>query len=70
MPTHTISAKLPTVPIGNADVEFKIMKDRAVIGTLLVSKGAVVWTPRDHTNGYKMSWTDFDGLMRSNGKKL
>jgi hypothetical protein len=58
-----------TRDLGRADVEFNVKKDDAKLGTLRVSKGALVWFPKDHTYGYKVSWTDLDKFMTEQGDK-
>ncbi|MBV6522495.1 MAG: hypothetical protein MNPFHGCM_02643 [Gemmatimonadaceae bacterium] len=66
---HDVSFEIPTRDLGKADVTFHVKKNLAKLGTLAVSKGAVVWFPKDHSYGYKMDWTAFDALMRQHGTK-
>lgn len=64
---HDVKFTIPERTLGKADVEFKVKKDKAALGTLKVSSGTVVWTPRDHTYGFRMAWADFDTLMKKKG---
>ncbi|HPC61672.1 MAG TPA: hypothetical protein PKX23_13500 [Verrucomicrobiota bacterium] len=66
---HSVTFTLPERDLGKADVEFRVKYDGSVLGTLKVSKGTVVWVPKDHTYGYKIGWRDFDTLMRQHATK-
>jgi hypothetical protein len=66
---HNVTFSIPERELGRADVEFKISNGGSKIGTLKVSKGTVVWLPKDHSYGYKMGWKDFDDLMRERGAR-
>ncbi len=61
---HDVSFDLPTRDLGKSDVHFRVKINGAVFGKLEVSKGSVVWYPKDTTYGHKMSWSDLDGEMR------
>lgn len=67
MAKHQVGISIPEKALGNAPVEFKVKKDDAVLGTLKVRKGSVVWVQKDAIFGYKMGWTDFDAMMREKG---
>jgi hypothetical protein len=69
MAQHNITFSIPERDLGNADVEFFVKHDKSKLGTLKVSKGSVVWVPKDHTYGYKIAWKDFATLMKENGVK-
>ena len=64
MTQHDVSFEVPRRPLGRADVQFVIKKNRAVLGTLTVSNGSVVWFPKGTTHGCKMGWKKFDELMQ------
>ena len=66
---HNVTFSIPERELGRADVEFKISNGGSKIGTLKVSKGTVVWLPKDHSYGYKLGWKYFDDLMRKHGVK-
>jgi hypothetical protein len=66
---HDVSFEIPRRDLGKADVEFHVKKDGAKLGTLAVSKSSIVWFPKEHTIGQKLSWTYFDQLMREHGAK-
>lgn len=65
---HDVVFSIPERSLGKADIEFLIRKDRTVIGKLKVSKGLIVWVPKNATYGYKLNWTDFAILMEKYGK--
>jgi len=66
---HDVTFTLPERDLGKADVEFRIKRDGSKHGTLKVSKGSVVWVPKDHSYGYKMGWAGFADLMEQHGTK-
>ena len=66
---HDVKFSMPERDLGRADVEFKISHNGSKVGTLKVSKGALVWVPKDHTFGFKIGWKDFDELMNRSGTK-
>ena len=45
MAQHSVTVELPERPIAHADAKFHVRADGHKLGTLLVSKGAVVWYP-------------------------
>ena len=70
MAKHDVSFSIPERGLGKADVEFVVRRDSAVLGTLAVSNGSIVWFPRGTTNGYKMGWARFDQTMRESAKRF
>ena len=66
---HEVDFSIPTRDLGRSDVEFNVKKDGGKIGTLKVSKGSVVWFPADTSYGYKMTWSELDRVMQSEGKR-
>lgn len=64
----TVEMELPKgLVIGMADARFRVSNDDGIIGELQVSKGAVVWFPRDAKKGYKLNWFRFDDLLQEKG---
>jgi hypothetical protein len=59
MSEHKVYFDLPTRELGKADVHFTVKKDGAVLGKLEVSKGALVWYPKNARRGHKVGWTRF-----------
>jgi len=66
---HDVKFSVPKRELGKADIVFEIKKGKEKFGTLKVSKGSVVWFPRDTTYGHKVGWNKFDGLMQGQTKK-
>lgn len=69
MPKHEVRFKTPTLEVGKADLEFEIRRDGELVGTLLLSKGALVWCPPNAQKGHKLEWTKFHKLAVENGVK-
>jgi hypothetical protein len=67
---HNIKFSIPERELGREDVEFKVSLGGSRVGTLKVSKGTLVWVPKDHTYGHKINWTDFDALMKNQKKEV
>ncbi len=66
---HDVRFRVPARPLGNADIEFVVDRDGERFGTLHISKGAVVWCPRDKTYGYRIGWRKLDELFREHGSE-
>lgn len=62
---HDVRFSIPERELGKADIEFLVKKDGKVFGTMKVSKGSIVWFPKDTTYGHKTSWNDFDKFMKT-----
>jgi hypothetical protein len=69
MAQHDVTFTIPWRDLGKADVEFLVKKNGKAFGKLEISKGAVVWFPKGPTYGYKMAWTKFAELMKSEGTR-
>ena len=55
MAVHDVSFTIPERGLGKADVKFALRQNAAVLGTLAVSNGSVVWFPKGTTYDCKMS---------------
>jgi hypothetical protein len=69
MAVHHVTFTVPERDLGKSDVEFDVKKDRTKLGKLKVSKGTVVWVPKDYTYGYKLGWAEFAALLEKHGAK-
>jgi hypothetical protein len=67
--THKVTFTLPDRDLGKADIQFLVRSNRKVLGKLLVSKGSVVWRPKNKKFGKKLGWKKFDEMMKQEGKK-
>ena len=70
MAQHTVTLEVPKRQISRADVKFQVKADEKLLGTLTVSKGAVVWFPHKTKYGYKMGWKKFDEIMQSEAMRF
>jgi hypothetical protein len=66
---HDVRFQVPWRGLGKEDVVFRVSADDELLGTLKVSKGAVVWWPGKGKLGYKMRWERFDRFMREQGAR-
>ncbi len=64
MASHRVTFNIPERELGRADIEFRVQRNGSLLGTLKISRGAVVWTPAYAQRGRKVSWTKFDEFMR------
>ena len=70
MAKHTVTIDVPKRQVSRADVKFQVKADEKVLGTLTVSKGAVVWFPFGTKYGYKMGWTKFHRFMKEEARRF
>jgi hypothetical protein len=70
MAKHDVSFNIPQRALGKADVEFLVKQDGAVLGTLAVSNGSVVWFPKGTTYGLKTGWQKFSDIMQKNATRF
>jgi hypothetical protein len=61
---HDVKFSIPERELGKADIEFKVKKAGKLFGTLRISKGSIVWLPKDTTYGNKIGWKKFDEIMQ------
>ncbi len=57
---HAVKFAIPSRDLGRADVIFSVKRGGRKLGELHVSKGALVWFPRDASKGHRFSWVRFD----------
>jgi hypothetical protein len=69
MPRHDVTFTLPERRLGNSDAIFTVQSDDMRLGTLKVSKGALVWCPANKKRGFYLRWDDFDRVMRRDGHR-
>lgn len=65
---HDITCTVPDLQLGNADWSLKIKTDGVVLDTLKLSRGGVVWVPKNRTNGYSLNWHEFGDLLENNNR--
>ena len=63
MPRHSVTVDLPPRPIARSDAKFHVKANGRKLGTLAVSKGAVVWFPFNSPYGCKLGWEKFNEMM-------
>jgi len=68
MAEHSLAiTKTPRLDVGKSDVIFEIRKGRKTFGHLKVSRGNVVWIPKDFTYGYALHWDQLEELAKEHG---
>ncbi len=74
MSDHRVKFTVPYRDLGRSDIEFKIYaagrqgrrsRIRHIIGTLLVSHGAIEWRSRKKHKKVRLDWDDFDRYMQT-----
>ena len=60
---HDVTFSVPSRTLGKTDIEFVVKRDGEKFGTLRISKGAVVWFPRNGVKGRKVAWRRFAAFM-------
>lgn len=66
---HDVTFTVPVRPLGLNDVVFVVRESGEVLGTLKVSKGALVWRPGKGKHSYKLPWGQFDAIIKIKGSK-
>ena len=56
---YEVNFNIPYRPLGRADVRFVVRTETGVLGTLRISKGALVWYPKKANYGHKVPWSRF-----------
>jgi hypothetical protein len=56
---YEVSFDVPARPLGKSDIRFIVRTESGVLGTLRVSKGALVWFPKKTNYGHKVPWQSF-----------
>ena len=69
MAKHDVTVDMPPRPLKRQDVTFEVKRDGAILGTLKISNGSVVWFPTGTTYGCKMGWSKFDKMMQENSTR-
>jgi hypothetical protein len=65
MPAHDVEMSIPTTKVVlHADVVFEIQGDDEKLGELRVSKGSIDRYPSNARIPMKLTWEQFDRLMR------
>ena len=57
--TYEVDFNVPDRPLGKADIRFIVRTEEGVLGTLRISKGALVWFPKKTNYGHKIPWQQF-----------
>lgn len=63
---YEVTFDLPTRQLGKTDIRFVVKTEDGVLGTLEVSKGALVWYPRKTSYGHKVTWKRFSEMVEEN----
>lgn len=58
-----VTFSVPPRALGRSDIEFVVKRDGEKFGTLRISKGSLVWFPRNGVKGRKARWRQFDAFM-------
>ena len=61
--------KIPKLEVGYSDVIFHITQDKDKLGSLRVSKGALVWTPVNKVFSYWLDWDVFSEIATKKGQR-
>jgi hypothetical protein len=59
---YDVDVTMPKRILGKSDVSFVVKTEDGVLGTLKVSKGALVWYPKKTSYGRKVTWKRFHAI--------
>jgi hypothetical protein len=66
---HRVRFEVPERDLGKSDVVFKVWRNGIRFGMLAVSRGSIVWFPKNKKWGYKAGWVEFQRFMSENGSR-
>lgn len=69
MAKHEVVMSISHNHLSASDVAFKVRHGGETLGTLRVSKGSVVWVPRNKEIGKQISWKQFAEVMEASAEK-
>ena len=69
MAQHKVNFSLPSRPLSFADIVFSVQEDGEKFGEFRISKGALVWFPKNKQIGYRVSWKKLDALLQKFGTR-
>jgi hypothetical protein len=69
MAQHEVKFNVPKRPLAHKDIEFEIDQNGRKFGELRVSKGGVLWVPRNDQLGFKLPWRKLAQLAEEFGTK-
>ena len=61
---HDVQFTVPERDLGKSDVLFDVKINGEKLGTLGVSKGSLVWYPKNNSYGHKSNWIEFAKFMQ------
>lgn len=67
---HDVKFTVPERELGNSDIQFDVRIDGGKLGTLKVSKGALVWIPANKQSGYQLTWQKLNELAQQEGRVM
>lgn len=68
MARHNVYFELPQRELGKVDAKFSIYQNEDRLGEITISKGAIEYYPANKQKPIKLSWAQFDRLMKSTMK--
>lgn len=69
MAKHKVNFNLPSRPLARTDIIFTVQEDGEKFGELRISKGALVWFPKNKQIGYRMTWKKLDAIFQQEGSR-
>ena len=70
MPKHELHLTIPPKTVLNKDAECDVYSDNEMLGTLKISKGSLEWRPKNHQNGFHLTWEEFSQIMQKEGSQI
>ncbi len=60
---HDVTFNVPERPLASKDIVFDVKSNGAMLGTLKVSRGGIVWRHRDNKFGHYLTWEKVDEVV-------
>jgi hypothetical protein len=68
-PKHKVMYEIPEREQGTSDIVFSVTEEGKALGKLRVSKGWIVWVPRQGQYGYGVRSPDLAEFAKGKGKR-
>jgi hypothetical protein len=67
---HSVEFEVPPLALRKSDVVCKVFRDAELVGRLFVSRGAIVWYPKNWKVGRKLTWDRLDSVAQDYGTRV
>lgn len=67
---HDVEFEVPALALRKSDVVCRVYRNDELVGRLFVSRGAIVWYPKNWKVGRKLTWGRLDAVAQAQGTRV